>query len=103
MPGGATSPHRRRLTARWHSFPSPIADVWQIGQYLTRALAELALGRDADALETLAPLPALCARFHRRIDGVTAALLRAAALRRLGRPWETEAAAALDEAETQGL
>ncbi len=81
----------------------PIADVWQIGQYLTRAMAELALGRDADALETLVPLPALCERFHRRIDGVTAALLRAAALRRLGRPWETEAAAALDEAETQGL
>ncbi len=81
----------------------PIADVWQIGQYLTRAMAELALGRDADALETLAPLPALCTRFHRRIDGVTAALLRAAALRRLGRPWEAEAAAALDEAEAQEL
>ncbi len=54
-------------------------------------------------LAALAPLPALCERLHRWIDGVTAALLRAAALRRLGRPWEAEAAAALGTAEAQGL
>ena len=100
---GAAAEAAARTYLRDSAPAGPIADVWQLGLYLTRAMAELALGRDADALETLAPLPAICEACHRRIDGVTAALLRAAALRRLGRPWEAEAAGALDKAEAQGL
>ena len=100
---GAAAEAAARTYLRDSAPAGPIADVWQLGLYLTRAMAELALGRDADALETLAPLPAICEACHRRIDGVTASLLRAAALRRLGRPWEAEAAGALDKAEAQGL
>ncbi len=80
-----------------------VRDVTQTELYLTRAMAELALGRPADALRTTEPLLRVCGACSRRIDGVTAALLQAAALQRMGQPWKECFEAALIDAERFGL
>ena len=75
-------------------------DAMKRYQYLTQAMAELALGQPEDTLMTLAPMENYCAVCRRRLDGLTANLLRAAAMYRCKEElWRETLKAALVEAE----
>ena len=75
-------------------------DAMKRYQYLTQAMAELALGQPEDTLMTLAPMENYCAVCRRHLDGLTANLLRAAAMYRCKEElWQEKLKAALAEAE----
>ena len=68
-------------------------------QYVTQAMAQLALGDPQGAQVTLAPLEPYCQLCRRHIDGIGLNLLRAVAEYRQNSPdWKPRLAAALDAA-----
>ena len=73
-------------------------------QYLTQAMAQLALGDAERALYTLAPLEPYCVERRRYIDGISLNVLRAVAEHRLGNPaWKEHLCTALDTAREFGF
>ena len=70
-------------------------------QYLTQAMAELALGEEEAALLTLAPLRPYCEACRRYLDGIHLSLLSAVARFRLGEDrWREDWTSALETAES---
>lgn len=73
-------------------------------QYLTQAMAELALGDEDQALLTLAPLEPYCEVCSRYIDGISLYTLRAIARQRQkNREWKKDMKRALDTAYRFGF
>ena len=73
-------------------------------QYVTQAMAQLALGDPQGAQVTLAPLEPYCQLCRRHIDGISLNLLRAVAEYRQNSPdWKPRLAAALDAAREFGF
>lgn len=73
-------------------------------QYLTQAMAELALGMPDAALLTLAPLESYCKDCSRYIDGIHINVLEAIALyRKKDSLWKEKLNSALDTAQEFGF
>ena len=78
--------------------PQRVRVMWRY-QYLTQAMAEIALEREGDALLTLAPLRIYCQDCRRHLDSIQIHMLSAIAYHRLDmEQWREELDLALDEA-----